>query len=105
MGLISIAAFRAKPGKDRELTQVLDDRLPLMRKLKFATDRAEVRCRSRDGVVITISEWASAEAIEQAHQNSEVHALWARFADCCDWIKLEALPEAARGFACFEAIN
>lgn len=105
MGLISIAAFRAKPGKERDLMQVLDDRLPLMRKLSFATDRAEVRCRSHDGVVITISEWASAEAIERAHQNPEVHALWTRFADCCEWVKLEALPEAARDFACFEAIN
>lgn len=105
MGLISIAAFRAKPGKDRDLTQVLDDRLPLLRRLGLATGRPEVRCRSRDGVIVTISEWASAEAIEKAHHTPEVHALWDRFFACCEWVKLQGLPEAAEDFATFQAID
>lgn len=105
MGLISIAAFRAKPGKEQDLTQVLDDRLPMLRALKLATDRPEVRCRSRDGVVVTISEWASREAIERAHQTPEVHALWERFFACCEWVKLESLGESGEDFATFEAID
>ena len=105
MGLISIAAFRAKPGKEQDLTQVLADRLPLLRRLGLATDRPETRCRSRDGIIITISEWASAEAIEKAHHTPEVLALWDRFFACCQWVKLQGLHEAAEDFATFEAIN
>ena len=104
MGLISIAAFRPKPGKDAELIRVIDDRLPLLRRLGLASDRAEVRCRSKDGVVITISEWTSQEAIDRAHKTPEVLALWGRFAACCEWLKLDSIAECREDFATFEAI-
>jgi len=105
MGLISIAAFRAKAGREQDLIRVIDDRLPLLRSLGLATDRPEIRCRSQDGVIITISEWASREAIDQAHETPEVLALWERFAACCAWLKLESLSECSQDFACFEALN
>jgi quinol monooxygenase YgiN len=104
MGQISIAAFRAKPGKDAEMLRVIDDRLPLLRRFGLATDRAEVRCRSKEGVVITISEWTSQEAIDRAHKTPEVLELWNRFWACCEFVKLDALPESRDAFATFDAI-
>jgi Antibiotic biosynthesis monooxygenase len=104
MGQISIAAFKAKSGKEAELIRIIDDRLPLLRRLGLATDRAEVRCRSKDGVVITISEWSSQEAIDRAHKTPEVGELWGRFAACCDWVKLDSISECREDFATFEAL-
>ena len=104
MGLISIAAFRPKAGKEAELMKVIDDRLPLLRRLGLATGRAEVRCRSKEGVVVTISEWTDQAAIDRAHKAPEVLALWGRFADCCEWIKLKDIAECQADFATFEAI-
>ena len=104
MGLISIAAFKAKPGKDAELIKVIDDRLPVLRRLGLSTDRAEIRCRSKDGVVITISEWTDQAAIDRAHQTPEVLALWGRFAACCEWLKLDSIDECREDFATFEAM-
>ena len=104
MGFISIAAFKPKPGKEADLTKVIDDRLPLLRRLGLATDRAEIRCRSKDGVVITISEWSSQEAIDRAHKTPEVLELWNRFWDCCEFVKLDALAESHDAFATFAAI-
>ncbi len=104
MGQISIAAFKAKPGKDADLLNVIDDRLPLLRRLGLATERAEIRCRSKDGVVITISEWTDQAAIDRAHKTPEVLALWGRFAACCEWVKLDSIAECRGDFATFSAI-
>ncbi|MBL8745946.1 MAG: hypothetical protein JNK58_06270 [Phycisphaerae bacterium] len=104
MGLISIAAFKARPGKDADLVKVIDDRLPLLRRLGLATDREEIRCRSGDGVIITISEWMDHAAIDRAHKTPEVHDLWKRFDLCAEFVKLDALAESHEAFATFEAM-
>ena len=105
MGRITIAAFKAKPGKGQELLQVIGDRLPLLRRLRLATDRDEVLMRSRDGVVIQISEWAGEDEIRKAHETAEVLALWQRFEACSEYVKLETLAEIHEDFATFEAID
>jgi len=105
MGRISIAAFKANPGKEGDLLAVLDDRLPLLRRLGLATNRAPINCRTKDGVIISISEWVSDEAIDKAHHTPEVLALWNRFFACCTWVKLDTLAESHDDFATFDAIN
>lgn len=105
MGLISVAAYRAKPGKEDELRQVIADRLPLLRRLGLATDREPILMRSRDGVFIQISEWASHEAIEKAHETPEVLELWERFTACADFVKLESLAETHEDFTTFDALE
>ena len=105
MGRISVAAFRPKPGKEAELAGVLADRLPLLRGLGLVTDRQDISMRSRDGVMIQISEWASDEAIREAHESPDVLALWERFAACSDYVKLESLAECHEDFATFEPVD
>ena len=105
MGQISVAAYRPKPGKETELLAVIADRLPLLRGLGLATERPAVLMRSRDGVIIQVSEWADGGAIDKAHETPEVLALWERFGACCEYVKLHALPESRDGFATFEAID
>jgi len=56
MGLISVAAFRPKPGRERELLNVIADRLPLLRRLGLATNREPILMRSRDGTIVQVSE-------------------------------------------------
>lgn len=104
MGMISIAAFRPLAGKEEDLQRVIDERLPLLRRLGLATERREVRVRARSGVVVTISEWASQEAIDRAHRTPEVLALWNRFWACAEPVPLAVLEETAELFATFEAI-
>ena len=105
MGVITVAAFRPKPGREDELLGVIADRLPLLRSLGLATEREPVLCRAADGAIIEISEWASPEAIERAHETPEVHALWERFEACSGFISVRELGETEGPFATFEAIN
>lgn len=105
MGQISIAAFRPHVGKEAELLAAIADRLPLLRRLGLATERADILLRSRDGVIVSISEWTSLEAIDRAHKTPEVLALWQRFAACCEPVRLNTLSESAEMFATLEAVN
>jgi hypothetical protein len=50
-------------------------------------------------------EWRSAEAIQQAHANPAVQALWAEFGEACDYTPLARLKESQQMFAEFEAVS
>lgn len=104
MGVISIASFRPRPGREADLLAVMHDRAVLMKKLGLVTDRPAIHARSREGMVLMISEWKSREAIETAHSTPAVQALWERFETCCEYVSLDALSEVREPFASFEAI-
>lgn len=104
MGRISVAAFAPKPGKEQDLLKVVADRVPLLAGLGLVTGRKPITMRSRDGVIIQVSEWASDEAIRVAHETPEVLALWERFGACSDYVKLDTLAESHDDFATFDLI-
>ena len=87
------------------MLDLVRNRVPTLAKEGLVADRRPVIMRARDGTVIEVSEWKSAEAIEAAHQNEKVWAMWNRFAELCDCIPLKELPEADEMFAGFEPLN
>lgn len=105
MGRISVVGYKPKPGKDNELRELIAGRVPLLRKLGFATDRTPILMRSRNGTFVEIAEWASDEAIEAAHEHPEVLAMWEKFYACCNFEKISELPEAPEDFANFTPAN
>ena len=79
--------------------------LRLLRRLGLITDRSEVLMRSREGVILQVSEWCDDDAIRRAHETPEVLELWNRFDGCCQYVKLNALSESHDDFATFEALS
>ena len=104
-GVIVIVAYRPKPGKDKELLELVRKRIPTLRREGLATERAPTIMRSRDGTIIEVSEWKSREAIDAAHKNSSVLAMWNKFFAICDCVPLNTLPESGDLFAGFEPIS
>lgn len=102
---IVIVAYRPKPGKEQVLLAEVRDHVPLLRSEGLATDRHPVHMRAKDGTVVEVFEWASPAAIEQAHANPRVQAMWSRFAACCDYVPLNTLAEAGDMFAEFEQLD
>lgn len=102
---IVIIAYRPKPGKADILLSELRDHVHLLRSEGLATDRHPVLLRAKDGAIIEIFEWASPAAIEEAHNNPRVQAMWARFAACSDNAPLNTLHESADLFAEFEPVE
>ena len=105
MGQFTIAVYRPKPGKEAELLQVVREHLPILRKEGLATDRVAHTMRAKDGTILEIFEWASPQAIEAAHKNPNVLAMWSRFDQACELIKLDDLQETKAMFPNFEPID
>ena len=105
MGQFVIAAYKPKPGKEAGLMQVVKEHLPILRQEKLATNRPAHTMRCKDGTIIEVFEWESAEAIAAAHKNPNVLAMWGRFNDVCDIVKLVDLAESRDMFAGFEPIE
>ena len=104
-GIVVIVAYRPKPGKEKELLELVQDRVPTLRKENLVTDRVPTIMRARDGTIIEVSEWKSQEAIDAAHKNPNVLAMWNKFFATCECIPLQTLPEAEEMFAGFEPIE
>lgn len=104
MGRFVIAAFKPKPGKEDQLLAVVARHWRVLQEQGLVTDRPRHAMRSADGTVLEVFEWRSAQAIERAHDNPAVHALWAEFEAACDYVPLSALGESQHPFAEFDAL-
>jgi quinol monooxygenase YgiN len=104
-GVCVIVAYKPKVGKERELLELVRRRVPTLRKEELVTDRAPIIMRTRDGTIVEASEWKSREAIEAAHRNPNVLAMWEQFFAVCDCVPLKTLPEAGEMFAGFEPVE
>ena len=105
MGRLVIVAYRPKPGKEQRLLELTREHVPILRRQGLATDRPPYAMRAADGTVIEVFEWKSSEAIASAHENPEVLAMWARYAEACDYVKLAEIKECSDLFAGFEPLN
>jgi quinol monooxygenase YgiN len=103
-GIVCIVAYRPKPGQEAELLELVRGRVPTLRKEGLVTDRVPVMMRAKDGTIIEVSEWRSQQAIEEAHKNPRVLAMWDKFFAVCDCVPLKTVPEAESMFAGFEPI-
>ena len=104
-GVCVIVAYRPKSGKDAKLLELVRSRVPTLRKEGLVTDRAPIIMRALDGTIIEVSEWKSPEAIDDAHENPNVLAMWDKFYALCDFVLLKDLPEAAEMFAGFTPVD
>ena len=100
-----IACYRAKPGQEAALLDLVRGHVPALHRLGLATDRAPYILRAADGTVVEVFEWSSAKAIEAAHDLPEVHKLWAAFGEACTYVKLSQLAEAQNLFAEFTPLD
>ncbi len=104
-GIVVIVAYRPKPGQQAALLELVRNRVPTLRKEELVTDRVPVMMCARDGTIIEVSEWKSHEAIEAAHKNPRVLAMWEKFFAVCDCVPLNTLAEAKEMFAGFEPLS
>ena len=105
MGRFVIAAFKPKLGMVQQLDAVVEKHWRVLRAQNLVTDTPRQAMRAADGTVIEVFEWLSSEAIERAHENPMVHALWAEFAEVCEYIPLSNLAEAKSLFAEFDSVR
>jgi hypothetical protein len=89
---------------EKETLELVRNRVPTLRNEGLVTERAPTIVRARDGTIIEVSEWKSHEAIDAAHKNPIVLAMWNKFFEASDCIPLNQLSESAEIFAGFESV-
>src|SRR5262245_60336583 len=105
MGEYVIATYRPKPGQEAELLACVRDHLPILRAEGLVTELEALVLRAPDGAILEIFEWKSKAAIDSAHHNEAVRALWGRFDACCTFGTLHSLPGADGPFPSFELVR
>ena len=105
MGQIVLVAYKPKPGKAEALMNLVKTHVSRLNDEGLVTLREPVIMQTAEGVVIEVFEWLSTEAIQMAHSNPAVHKMWGEFAEVCDYVPLNTLPEMANLFAEFSALN
>ena len=78
-GVCVIVAYRPKPGNRRRVYSLGAIACANSAKEGLVTDREPVIMRAKDGTIIEVSEWKSREAIDAAHKNPTVLAMWEKF--------------------------
>lgn len=104
MGRFVIVAYTPKPDKEEQLLAAVKKHLQVLHAEELVTDKPGYVMRASDGTIVEVFEWRSAEAINQAHTNPAIQALWAEFGAACDYTPLAKLEEAHQMFAEFDAV-
>jgi quinol monooxygenase YgiN len=105
MGIMVIAAYRPRPGKEARLLELTKEHYPILRQQGLVTDRRPYAMRADDATIIEVFEWSSQAAIDAAHTNPEVLKMWERYAEACEYVPLATIKECSDMFAMFEPID
>ena len=105
MGRFVIAVYRPKAGCGQQLLAAVRKHAAVLRAEGLISDRPAHAMRAADGTIVEVFEWQSSAAIERAHSNPAVQALWAEFGAACDYVPIASVPEAQQIFSEFEALT
>lgn len=105
MEQIVIACYKPKPGKAGALKELMKTHVPRLKAEGLVTSRQSIVMEAKDGTIIEVFEWLSAEAIASAHTNPNVLKMWGEYAEVCDYVAPNSVAECAVTFAGFKPLN
>lgn len=104
MGRIVVVAYRPKKDGAEKLRNLVRGHHANLQAEGLVTDRTPVIMESTSGDIVEVFEWASADAIEKAHTNAAVQAMWEEFATVCDYIPAADVREFSSLFSEFRPL-
>ncbi len=105
MSVMVIACYRPKPGKDAELLELMKTHLPTLRAEGLVGEGPSLCGRAADGAFVEVFCWKSQDAIDSAHANANVLAMWDKYAEVCDFVTVGDLDEAKQMFSPFTPVS
>lgn len=81
-----IVGYRPKPGKQAALDALMCTHFARLYEQGLVTRRRPIMMRARDGTVLEVFEWKFERAIDEAHANPAVLAMWGEYAEVCDYV-------------------
>lgn len=105
MSIMVIAVYRPKPGKDADLLALMKTHLPILRAEGLVGDAPSLCGKAKDGSFVEVFCWKSQDAIDAAHANPNVLAMWEKYGEVCDFITIGDLDEAKQMFSPFAPVD
>jgi hypothetical protein len=105
MRRIVIACYKPKPGKSPALEELMKTHLSTLFAEGLVTSRASIMMKAEDGTIVEVFEWKSKEAIEKAHTNPAVLAMWAEYERVAEYVPIGTVPEANQLFSEFTPLD
>ena len=105
MSVMVIACYRPKPGEDEALKALVKDHLPVLRAEGLAGEGPSLCGRAKDGTIVEVFCWKSQAAIDAAHENKAVLAMWNKFEKVCDFVVVGDVAEARELFSPLEPLD
>jgi Antibiotic biosynthesis monooxygenase len=96
---LAFAAYRPKAGSADELLQLLAEDVATLRSRGHVTERLAPVARTDNGEFLVVLEWSTRHAVDDAHADPEVRAVWERKARLADYIPPDSLGGADVPFA------
>lgn len=105
MGRTVIVGYKPKPGKETALRELMKTHLPILMQEGLVRNKESYIMEAADGTIIEVFEWLSEEAIQNAHSNPAVLAMWGKYAEVCDYVPVGNVAEIDVLFSGFKPLN
>jgi len=96
---IALAAYRPHAGVGEEVVALLREDVATLRGRGHVTERPAPLARTDRGELLVVLEWSSEHAVDDAHADPAVLAVWERKARLADYVPPAALAGAESPFA------
>jgi uncharacterized protein (TIGR01244 family) len=100
-----IACYRPKPGQAAALDALASTHFARLYAQGLVTRKLPILMKAGDGTLLEVFEWKSQRAIDAAHQNRAVLAMWEEYGQVCDYVPVATLAEAAELFSGFASAD
>lgn len=101
MEVVVIACYKPLPAKVEALKALMKYHWSRLNAEGLVSDRKPVLMQATDNTVIEVFGWRSQEAIDSAHSNPEVLKMWDEFAQVCEYVPIQHVPESQQLFSPF----
>lgn len=104
MGILVICSYRPHPGHEEQARALMAAHVPLLREHGLITERREVQGVAKNGELVEIFEWESAEKSRGAPAIAEIGNHWKAMSEVMDFVPMAQLGECQHAFAHFEPV-
>jgi len=104
MGIVAVACYRPKKGKEAALMELMKTHLPILQGQGLVEDVPSICGRAKDGTIVEVFVWKSQDAIDAAHKNAAVQAMWKDYNEACEYVTFGGLAEAKELFSPLEHV-
>jgi hypothetical protein len=102
---LALAAYRPRAGKEEALLRLLAEDLATLRRRGHVTARPAPVVRTEEGEFLVVLEWSTEHAVDDAHADPEVTAVWERKAKLAEYLAPQALAGVEAPFARWSVVT